>query len=88
MHASLIERITTGSAAWINPAIAHAYDVSRPSGAAFLDSSVTQQAAMIAYIDDFWLMLILTVAVIPLLILIRPPDPHRSSDIDVHAVTE
>jgi DHA2 family multidrug resistance protein len=87
-HASLTERITSGSAAWHNPAVAHAYDMSSPAGAAFLDGSVTQQAAMIAYIDDFWLMLFLTVAVIPLLLLIRPPDPHHPSDVDAHAVVE
>ena len=34
---------------------------------------------MIAYIDDFWLMLFLTVAVIPLLLLIRPPRARRPS---------
>jgi hypothetical protein len=28
---------------------------------------------MIAYVDDYWLMMILTCAVIPALILIRPP---------------
>jgi DHA2 family multidrug resistance protein len=28
---------------------------------------------MIAYVDDFWLMMILTLAVIPLLVLVRPP---------------
>jgi len=87
-HASLTERITQGSAAWNNPVIAHAYDVTSPGGAAFLDSSVTQQAAMIAYIDDFWLMLFLTVAVIPLLLLIRPPGAQQTSGVDVQAVTE
>jgi MFS transporter, DHA2 family, multidrug resistance protein len=54
-------------------ATAAAFDLHTPSGAAFLDGAVTQQAAMIAYIDDFWLMLILTVAVMPLLLLIKPP---------------
>ena len=65
-----------------------AYDVTRPAGAAFLDSAVTQQAAMIAYIDDFWLMLFLTVAVIPLLLLIRPPGAQQASGVDVQAVAE
>ncbi len=72
-HASLTERVTSASSAWQNPAIARAYDLSALPGAAFLDSSVTQQAAMIAYIDDFWLMLFLTLAVTPLILLIRPP---------------
>jgi DHA2 family multidrug resistance protein len=32
----------------------------------------TKQAAMIAYIDDYQLMMVLTIAVIPLLMLLRP----------------
>jgi DHA2 family multidrug resistance protein len=84
-HASLTERITTGNAAWANPVIARAYDVRTPGGAAFLESSVTQQASMLAYIDDFWLMLYLTLAVIPLLALIRPSDARHAPDTDAHA---
>jgi MFS transporter, DHA2 family, multidrug resistance protein len=72
-HASLVERVTTGSSAWHNPAVAAAYGVHTAAGAALLDSAVTQQAAMIAYIDDFWFMLFLTLLVTPLLLLIRPP---------------
>jgi MFS transporter, DHA2 family, multidrug resistance protein len=72
-HAAIVERITTGSSAWNNPAVAAAFDVHSPAGAALLDSAVTQQAAMIAYIDDFWFMLFLTLLVTPLLLLIRPP---------------
>jgi MFS transporter, DHA2 family, multidrug resistance protein len=73
VHAALVERVTTASSAWHNPAIASAYGVHTPAGAALLDRAVTQQAAMIAYIDDFWFMLCLTLLVIPLLLLIRPP---------------
>jgi MFS transporter, DHA2 family, multidrug resistance protein len=72
-HASLAERVTASSSAWKNPAVAAAFDVHRPSAAALLDSVITQQAAMIAYIDDFWFMLFLTLLVIPLLLLIKPP---------------
>jgi DHA2 family multidrug resistance protein len=72
-HASLAERVTYSNPAWHNPAIARAYDLGTLGGAAFLEASVTQQAAMIAYIDDFWLMLFLTLAVTPLLLLVRPP---------------
>jgi DHA2 family multidrug resistance protein len=72
-HASLVERVTRGSSAWNNPAVAAAFNVRVPTGAALLDGAVTQQAAMIAYIDDFWFMLFLTLLVTPLLLLIRPP---------------
>ncbi len=36
-HAALTERITYANPAWHNPAIARAYDLSTPGGAAFLD---------------------------------------------------
>ncbi len=72
-HASLAERVTGGSSAWNNPAVAAAFNVHTAGGAAFLDAAVTQQAAMIAYIDDFWFMLFLTLLVTPLLLLIKPP---------------
>ena len=87
-HASLAERVTGANPAWNNPAIAHAYDMSTLSGAAFLDGAVTQQAAMIAYIDDFWLMLFLTLAVTPLLLLIRPPRRTTAPAPDAHAVMD
>jgi MFS transporter, DHA2 family, multidrug resistance protein len=72
-HATIAERVTSANPAWSNPAVAGAFDVNTPGGAALLDSAVTQQAAMIAYINDFWFMLAVTLSVIPLLLLIRPP---------------
>ena len=89
-HASLTERVTYASSAWHNPAIAGAYDPATLAGAMFLDRAVTQQAAMIAYIDDFWLMLFLTLAVTPLLLLIQPPGRQKNSNVDeaAHAVMD
>jgi len=40
---------------------------------AMADGMVNQQAAMIAYIDDFYLMAWLSIVVLPLVILLRPP---------------
>jgi DHA2 family multidrug resistance protein len=71
-HASLVEGITYANPAWNNPAVASTYNLSTPGGAAALDGAITQQAAMIGYVDDFWLMCIVTVAVIPLILLIKP----------------
>jgi len=44
-----------------------------PSGIAALNHEVTRQAAMIAYNDDFALMLIVILASLPLLLLVRAP---------------
>ena len=72
-HAALVERITYANPAWTNPAIAAAFDPGRLSGAAALDGAITQQASMIAYVNDFRLMLYLTLAVIPLVLFVRAP---------------
>jgi DHA2 family multidrug resistance protein len=49
-----------------------------------LNGIISNQAAMIAYIDDFWLMMILTIASIPLLLLIKKVRPATGG----HAVLE
>ncbi len=87
-HAALAEHLTFANPAWNNPAIAAAFDVRNPSGAALLDAAVTRQAAMIAYIDDFWFMLLLTLLVIPLLLLIRAPSRAAAADIAAQPAME
>jgi DHA2 family multidrug resistance protein len=85
-HAALVERITYANPAWNNPAVASAYDTTRPGGAAALDAMITQQSSMIAYINDFRLMLYLTLAVLPLLLFIKTP--ARGAVVDPHAVMD
>jgi DHA2 family multidrug resistance protein len=41
-------------------------------GLAMLNGEVTRQASAIAFLNDFWLMMVMTVASIPLLLLLRP----------------
>ena len=61
---------------------------SSQSGLAIIDAVVTQQAAMIAYLDDFRFMLALTLLSMPLLLLIRKaapapkPEPGAKQEID------
>ena len=87
VHAGLVERLTYANPAWNNPAVASAYDLSRPAGAAALDAMVEQQSSMIAYVNDFRLMLYLTLAVMPLLFFIRAPRRGDAPE-EVHAVMD
>ncbi|MBU1360752.1 MAG: DHA2 family efflux MFS transporter permease subunit [Gammaproteobacteria bacterium] len=48
-----------------------ALDSSTPAGLALLNVEVTRQAAMMAYVADFRVMLVLTLAAMPLLLLIK-----------------
>jgi MFS transporter, DHA2 family, multidrug resistance protein len=70
MHSRLAEHVTPfsdGLTASLSAGLPTATDLAR------LDAAVTQQAAMIAYNNDFKLMLILTVLAIPLVALLRAP---------------
>ena len=55
-------------------AAAAAMSGSREALLSVLDNEVTRQALMIGYVDDFKLMMLVTLAVIPLLLLLRKPD--------------
>jgi DHA2 family multidrug resistance protein len=50
-----------------------------PQGLAALDASVTRQAQMIAYNNDFKLLLVLSLAILPLVLLLKPPRPGAGS---------
>ena len=52
-----------------------------------LNGEITRQAAMIAYVDDFKLMLVLTLLVMPLLWLIQPPK-RRAATGSAHVALE
>jgi DHA2 family multidrug resistance protein len=85
-HSSLVTQITNNNAALSDTAVAAVYNFGNAVGITALNNEITRQASMIAYVDDFWLMLILTVLVIPLLLLIKPP--QKNSNVAVEMVAE
>jgi DHA2 family multidrug resistance protein len=54
-----------------------------PTGLALLNAEVTRQAAMVAYVNDFRIMMAITVMAIPLLLLIRRSRPSAAASGDV-----
>jgi MFS transporter, DHA2 family, multidrug resistance protein len=73
VHASLAEHITPFNTA-SNPAAAH-IDVTTTQGLLALNGMITNQSVMIGYLDDFKLMMVLTVLTIPFLLMIRNVKP-------------
>ena len=55
---------------------------------AIADGIVNAQAAMIAYLDDFKLMMILTLCAVPLVLLLRRPAPPKPGDEPVHVAID
>lgn len=55
-----------------------AYNMTSPEGLLGLDGEVTRQAATLAYLQDFRLMMWITIAAIPLIPLLRAPNRESS----------
>jgi DHA2 family multidrug resistance protein len=71
-HLGLVEKLGAGNLDLPNGALANAFNLANPAGAMALNDEVTRQAAMIAYLNDYLVMLLLSVIVIPLLLFMRP----------------
>ncbi len=69
LHAGIVANVTS-----MHPEL-----VENASTAMGHNSEITRQANMIAYIDDFWLMMILCVLTMPLLLLIHQPKKKAQS---------
>jgi MFS transporter, DHA2 family, multidrug resistance protein len=52
-----------------------------PHGAALMDHIVNQQAQIIAYIDDYKLLMIATLAVLPLLLVFKTARPRKGEHV-------
>ena len=68
-HADIAQYVTAVNHQFSNPVIARALSPFTASGRAALDALITQQAQVIAYVDDYKFLMIATLAVIPLLIV-------------------
>jgi DHA2 family multidrug resistance protein len=68
-HADIAQHVTAVNRVFENPAIAQFWNPATDAGRAALDAMITQQAQIIAYVDDFKLLMIATLAVVPLLIV-------------------
>ena len=77
VHSRLVEGLRPDNPLAQAPYLAAPFSLSTPSGVAALNAEVTRQAAMVAYIDDFKLMMLITLASTPLLLLFREPRSRR-----------
>jgi len=72
-HAAIAQHVTSVNRGFEDPVIARFWNPGTAAGRAALDAVVTRQAQIIAYIDDYKLLLIATLAVIPLLLVFKTP---------------
>ncbi len=74
-HADIVQHVTAVNRIFADPGTARFWNPFTAAGRAALDAMITQQAQIIAYIDDYKLLMIATLLVLPLLIVFqRTPD--------------
>ncbi len=85
-HASIAAAITPFNRALQSGAAAQLWNPLTAAGAAALNAEITRQAAIIAYIDDFKLMAIISIITMPLVFALRTPkvaaDPGHAAVMD------
>ncbi|SIR47113.1 DHA2 family efflux MFS transporter permease subunit [Bosea sp. TND4EK4] len=84
-HAEIANYVTPFNRLFEIPAIKNAWNPATLAGRAALDEVVTRQATIIAYIDDFKLLMILCLAALPFLVLLKPPR-RQAAPADDHAM--
>jgi DHA2 family multidrug resistance protein len=76
-HAEIAQHVTAVNRTFAEPSIAQFWNPLTAAGRAVLDAMITKQAQIIAYIDDYQMLMIATLAAIPLLIVFkRAPGGH------------
>ena len=79
-HEAIARHVTALNRGLADPAIARFWDPFTAAGRAALDAEITRQAQIIAYVDDYKLLMIATLAVIPLLIVFRKAPAAGAQD--------
>src|SRR5690349_4245804 len=83
-HADIAQHVTAVNRAFESPAVTQFWNPLTAAGRAALDAMITQQAQIIAYIDDYKLLMIATLAVIPLLLVFKKTsDRGRAGQIPI-----
>jgi MFS transporter, DHA2 family, multidrug resistance protein len=79
-HAEVAQHVTAVNRVFEDPTIAQFWNPATAAGRAALDAVITRQAQIIAYIDDYKLLMIATLVVIPLLVVFSRPSSRDAAD--------
>lgn len=87
-HADLAQHVTPDMVAGYDISMVQRFGAAADTVMSMIDAEVNRQAAMIAYLDDFWAMAIVTAISVPLVFFLKkPPRPtpgERAAPVDLH----
>lgn len=86
-HAAFADYINPFNLALKQAVEAGAYNLTTPQGLAAINGEITRQALTLAYLQDFRLMMWITLAAAPLIVLLRAPAKKLVAN-EVHAAME
>jgi DHA2 family multidrug resistance protein len=78
VHSRLVEHLRPDNPLAQAPYLMPPFSLTTPAGVAALNAEATRQAAMVAYIDDFKLMMLIVMIAAPLILLLRKPPAARA----------
>ncbi|MFQ0812401.1 disulfide bond formation protein DsbA [Brucella anthropi] len=79
-HADISAYVTPFNRNFEAPLVSQYLDPAKAAGRALLDNMITEQATIIAYIDDFKLLMVLSLLAMPLVLLLRKPKTAQQVD--------
>ena len=79
-HADLAGTISEQDIPAITSGVVAQFGLPGSSVLSIIDAEINRQAAFIAYLDDFWIMMWVTFAAIPLVLLLRPAKPPKPGE--------
>jgi MFS transporter, DHA2 family, multidrug resistance protein len=79
VHSRLVEHLRPDNPLAQAPWLPFPFSLTDPMGLAALNAEATRQAAMVAYVNDFALMMVLVLLSIPFLLLVRRPPPKPAA---------
>jgi MFS transporter, DHA2 family, multidrug resistance protein len=77
VHSRLVEGLRQDNPLVHTPGFSAQFSLTAPHGVAVLNAEVTRHAAMVAYVNDFKMMMLIALGALPLLLLLREkPQPR------------
>ncbi|OWY31128.1 DHA2 family efflux MFS transporter permease subunit [Herbaspirillum robiniae] len=84
-HSQLVEHINYANPA-MQAGLPWLYNLGTQAGAAALNEEITRQAAFLAYINDFKIMMVATLVSVPLVLLMRRQRGNLGPEVEAHAL--
>jgi MFS transporter, DHA2 family, multidrug resistance protein len=78
MHSELVQHVNPYNEILLQPGVSQLWNLGTSAGRAALNSEITRQALIIAYADDFKLMMIVALSAMPLIFLLRGANQRRA----------